>query len=143
MRPDGSHRRRLTRNEEVEESIAWSPNGSKLAFLTTSLYSINPNGTRRRLLTEFADDLSTFAWSPEGQRIAFGGVDNFDSVRKDIIVMTAKGFGEHTLTRRGYNFDPSWSPDGRWIVCAYFQRLMDRRSLVSRSSRQPARASGG
>ena len=123
MRPDGTHRRRLTRNREVEESFAWSSNGGKLAFLTTSLYSINPNGSRRRLLTEFADDFSTFAWSPDGRRIAFGGVGNFDSVRNDIVVMTAKGFGEHNLTKRGFNFDPSWSPDGRWIVCAYFQRL--------------------
>jgi TolB protein len=91
--------------------------------LTTNLYSIDPTGTRRRLLTVFADYLSTFAWSPEGRRIAFGGVENFDWVRTDIVVMNARGFGEHSLTKRGYNHDPSWSPDGRSIVCAYFQRL--------------------
>lgn len=123
MRPDGTHRRRLTRNDDVEESFAWSPDGSMLAFLTINLYSIDPNGAGQRLLTEFADDLSTFAWSPEGRRIAFGGVDNFDSVRTDIVVMSARGFGEHNLTKRGHNLDPSWSPDGRSIVCWYFQRL--------------------
>ncbi len=123
MRPDGTHRLRLTQNDDIEESLVWSPDGGKLAFLTTNLYSIRPNGGGRRLLTEFADDLSTFAWSPEGRRIAFGGVDNFDSVRTDIVVMNATGFGEHSVTRRGFNYDPAWSPDGRSIVCAYFQRL--------------------
>ena len=122
-RPDGTGRRRLTQNDEVEESFAWSPDGSKLAFSTTNLYSLNRNGTEQRLLTHFADYLSTFAWSPEARRIAFGGVENFDSVRTDIVVMNARGFGEHSLTKRGYNQDPSWSPDGRSIVCSYFQRL--------------------
>lgn len=116
MRPNGTHRQRLTRNREVEELYAWAPDGGKLAYFADGLYSINPNGSGRRLLTQSADDLSSFSWSPEGRRIAFGTED-------DIAVMTAKGFGEHSLTKRGFNFDPSWSPEGRSIVCSYFQRL--------------------
>jgi Tol biopolymer transport system component len=116
MRPDGTHRRRLTRDGEIEESYNWSPDGHKLAYLSVGLYSINPNGSGRRLLTRSADYLSSFAWSPDGRRIAFG-------TEEDVAVMTARGFGEHSLTKRGYNFHPSWSPDGRSIVCMYFLRL--------------------
>jgi TolB protein len=115
-RPDGTHRRRLTRGQEIEDWYAWSPDGGKLAYLAAGLYSINPNGSGRRLLTRSADYLSSFAWSPDGRRLAFG-------TEEDVAVMTARGFGEHRLTRRGYNHDPSWSPDGRSIVCSYFQRL--------------------
>ena len=128
MRPDGTRRKRLTRNKEIEESVAWSPDGGKLAYLEEALYSINPDGSARRLLTNAADYLSSFSWSPDGRRIAFG-------TEYDIAVMSAKGFGERSLTKRGYNHDPSWSPDGRSVVCGYFERLegpsMDGLRLLS------------
>jgi Tol biopolymer transport system component len=37
--------------------------------------------------------------------------------------MTSKGLAERSLTRRGFNHSPSWSPDGREIVFAHFLRL--------------------
>lgn len=100
---------------------SWSPNNSELVFASTrpwgdswSLWAMNDDGTNlRRLTPGFAVDP---AWSPDGSRIAYVGADSA------VHVMNADGSDARRLTTRGLPEDqPSWSPDGRWLVFARYR----------------------
>src|SRR5207247_9088158 len=76
MRPDGSHVRQVTRTpNRIEYLPAWSPDGSKIAFVKNSppwkwnVFTINADGTGLTRITH----MSAWdpAWSPSGRRIAF------------------------------------------------------------------------
>jgi TolB protein len=110
---------------------SYSPTGDRLlcnsepgAILpNNSLLSMNADGTNRSVL--FKDEKKNPiapAWSPKGDRIAFG-LGRFHQMQDgravaDIAVMDADGKNLKTLTdgKGNYGF-PSWSPDGREIVC--------------------------
>jgi Tol biopolymer transport system component len=79
------------------------------------LFTIRADGTRKRQLTQTAVQAQAVHadWSPNGTRIVFG------LERKDgagIAVMSADGSGARVLTPRGFQGQPSFSPDGKWIV---------------------------
>lgn len=122
MRSDGSNQRRLTRNRDDVESFAWSPDGRFLvyAFYNGPIYRVPASGGARRLLAPFAAPEPDLAWSPDGRYIAFVSEETGNG---DVYVMTAKGFAERPLTKRYFNFHPSWSPDSQQIAFAYFTRL--------------------
>jgi Tol biopolymer transport system component len=121
MDSDGKSRRRLTRNDEVEEdSLAWAPNGRLLAYIQGyELFRIGPSGNEKRLLDSSADYLAGVAWSPDGRTIAFGREDDVTNLS----VVDTKGANLRQLTSRDHNFNPSWSPDGRWLAFSFFTRL--------------------
>ena len=121
MRSDGRRQRRLTRNQDDAESVAWSPDGRFLAyaFYAGSIYRVPASGGPRRLLARLSAAEPGLAWSPDGRHIAF----ETDDVRNDINVMTAKGFQERRVTKRFFNFHPSWSPGSQQIAFAFFTRL--------------------
>jgi TolB protein len=52
------------------------------------------------------------AWSPKGDHLAWttraGGFQ--------VVVASADGSGAHTITGAGSNENPSWAPDGRYLV---------------------------
>jgi Tol biopolymer transport system component len=62
------------------------------------------------------------AWSPDGSRIAFSShradPDPTDDVEiSDAYTMRSDGTDVRKLTdSQGFNGNPSWSPDGRWLV---------------------------
>ncbi len=68
--------RQLTFTEGIEEWPAWSPDGTRLAYVAEVggirqlFLRTMANGTERRLTDERRDDIQP-AWSPDGQRIAF------------------------------------------------------------------------
>jgi len=109
---------RLTDEAGVEERPSISPDGKMIA------YQAGPFGKRdiflRRVggrnpvnLTEVneGDDLEA-AFSPDGTRIAFRSSRDGGG----IFLMGATGESVRRLTDFGYS--PSWSPDGKKIVCA-------------------------
>lgn len=107
-----------------------APGGDRLvsndrtaAILHNTILVMDADGTRRSVL--FGDPEKSCvapAWSPRGDRIAFGFGRFFQSVKgpaiADIAVIRADGTGLRVLTdglgNRGF---PSWSPDGRHLVC--------------------------
>jgi hypothetical protein len=66
-RPEGRHYRRLVRGSEP----AWSPHGTKLAFVRGSSIRILDLATRRTRLVERGVGATDLAWSPDGRRLAY------------------------------------------------------------------------
>jgi len=116
VNPDGTSQTRLTNNSVGDGEPAFSPNGSKIAFVSDrftgndGIFVMNADGTgQTRLADSFADGGPT--WSPDGSRIAFVGRDN------DIHAINVDGSGDADLTRSAETDDaPAWSPDGLKIA---------------------------
>ena len=128
---DGSDRRRLTKNKGYDALPVWSPDGSRIAFLSDRghsegsyhLFTMAPDGTDVQSL---APDVPTgyFSpeWSPDGGRIAFLGGDWIGNYEYRPIIHSVERDGAN-LTRLGETrSQPVWSPDGRRIA---FERVVD------------------
>ena len=114
MNADGSGQRELTPDDAQENSPAWSPDGRRIAFLSSGIRVVNADGSGLRRLTRKGWGDSAPAWSPDGRRIAF--VSRRDS-NLEIYAMNADGSGQRRLTRNTVrDSDPVWSPDGRRIA---------------------------
>jgi Tol biopolymer transport system component len=117
---DGTGLTNLTKNKGADDSPAWSPDGSKLAFRSyrdgnSEIYVMNADGTgQARLTTDPADDEQP-VWSPNGSRIAFVSRRTGGS---EVWVMNADGSGQTRLSwwPSGGPTDPTWSPDGAKIA---------------------------
>ena len=107
----GGQRRVLPLAPGHSFSPAWSPDATKIAFVSAGYYGerpeiwvMNADGSEQRRLTRKGYEP---AWSPDGRTIAFDRND-------DIYVMSPDGSGKRRLTQNGTG--PTWSPDGRWIA---------------------------
>jgi hypothetical protein len=128
MSSDGEGAHRLVANAS---SPAWSPDGSRIAFLSgrdrngatcfeecsanNELYVMSADGSAQRRLTHTKGDESAPAWSPDGARIAFdsdrnspegsdGGGRELYSIGADRSCMT-------WLSNGGADsIDPAWEP---------------------------------
>ena len=111
MNADGSDQRRLTNNAWSDAQPAWSPDGTKIAFVSGGIHSMNADGSGD---TQLAADGTDPAWSPDGAKIAF--VSQRDG-SAEIYSMNADGSGEIRLTSNSASdARPAWSPDGSKIV---------------------------
>jgi dipeptidyl aminopeptidase/acylaminoacyl peptidase len=75
---DGSGKpRRLTKGEKQDASPRWSPDGSRLAFVSNretkakQLYVLPLAGGDPQRLTDLDEDVTEVVWSPDGARLAF------------------------------------------------------------------------
>jgi TolB protein len=112
-----------TRGCAGQQSPAWSPDGSKIAFSSggrthEEIWVVNADGTALQQITRpsgFYDQQPQ--WSPDGKRIVVQRVDprrrgvalyvvNSDGTRERRLTPWALGAGDH----------PDWSPDGRRIL---------------------------
>lgn len=68
--------RQFTNSTKSEDFPRWSPDGRRLAFLSSreefrQIYLISLDGGEARRLTETKQDIQSFDWSPSGKQIAF------------------------------------------------------------------------
>src|ERR1017187_6976024 len=100
----------------------FSPDGSSLLFVRregggSSLYRVGVlGGEPRRLVANAADG----TYSCDGQGLARGGgaKENGRPVWAPTVVLVGGGAGREINRNATGPFDwPSWSPDGKWIVC--------------------------
>ena len=104
-------------------SIAIQRGGSDGLIATIDV--LRSDGSHLRTLTPAALTGVRPTWSPDGDRIAFHS-HCCNPENQEIWVVDRDGDGLHALTHNGHeylsgphDFDPSWSPDGNFIV---FQR---------------------
>src|SRR5262249_28964987 len=153
----GGQVRQLTRGNYDEHSIAWSPQGDEILFLSNrhpdpdlefdyDLFAVTvTNGVERRLASTVGVEMYP-SWSPDGNTIAYIAtkrkVTTIDSVAEDahVWVMEKKGGEGQELTaaldrRAGA---PQWSADGRSI---YFLAGDHGRTSIYRVGRDGGQAS--
>jgi dipeptidyl aminopeptidase/acylaminoacyl peptidase len=133
--------RQLTNARKSSTAPAWSPDGSRLAFISDrtdkrQIYVIDPHGGEAEALTSGEEGVGSFAWSPDGKTIAYASTEP----KPQSIMDREKKYGEfqivdqeprmthlflldvatkatRQLTRGAFtvgSFD--WSPDGKEIA---------------------------
>ncbi len=128
---DGSGIRRLTNLDRPPLSgyniaPAWSPDGTRIAFLSGSrtsdnedgyLYVMQGDGTGLRELAPASFDYTRKSWcesdrspvwSPDGKRIAYQSTDQ--------IFILDPNTGERSSAFSNYSFDPAWSGDSTAVA---------------------------
>ena len=128
---DGTNTKRLTRNDHFDSFPAWSPDGTRVAFISDRDPAHGPaelagrlvihdmaTGQSRDVDLPFGDRVAPhpLSWSRDG-RIAFVAYE--DDMRLQRAVYTVEADGSN-LARIAYTFsEPSWSPDGQRIALVY------------------------
>jgi Tol biopolymer transport system component len=124
---DGQAARRLTENPAVDDYPTWSPDGSRIAFVSDrddvngtgnlEIYVMNADGTNvQRLTTNPAVDRMP-AWSADSSKIAFVSDRDGDDEIYILNVVTGDIVPPQPLTNNTASDQyPAWSPDNTKIA---------------------------
>lgn len=119
MSDDGSDQRRLTWNAADDVQPDWSPDGSKIVFVSTrdgdsEIYVMDADGSTATRLTSHPGFDTEPKWSPDGTRIAYTSVEEHNS---EIYIMGSDGSNPVNWTNHPYgDGTAAWSPDGSKIA---------------------------
>ncbi len=134
MNEDGSRAKLLIQSYENDFSPAYSPDGSKLLFVSTRkgnphlfIQNLSTLKSEPRRLTFAGHYNAAPKWSPAANKIVFAG--ELDG-HFDLFDIDPNGFVINRLTKildKGDNEHPSWSPNGRHIA---FYSTRERKSNI-------------
>jgi TolB protein len=118
---DGSGERRLTRNQDFDADLAWSPDGTTILFKSyqdqnDEIYLVDASGGNLRNLTNSEASDGGGTWSPDGSTIVFHS-DRGSEGQSRFYLMDVDGSNVRALpTDPGLGHSANWSPDGRQIT---------------------------
>ena len=128
MNADGNNQIRLTNHPEADFQPSWSPNGSKIAFVSdrnggiNQIYVMVSNGKNVKRLTN-GGWASNPAWSPDGQTIVYNGPEHEEwvgdeGVHSKIFLIAPDGTNRRKLAGGipSSDIEPAWSPDSQRIA---------------------------
>ncbi len=158
----GKQLRSLTEGNFHDQNAKWSPDGSRVAFLSdrsgrTQIHvmAVASPAAIAALTTGDLEPLA-LAWSPDGKRLAFTARVPAEAVKAawappeilallrgstpgpvQLFVMPAEGGAATRLTTSelDYSGDPVWMPDGKSLLCAANGQIFDVR-LADRAVRE-------
>lgn len=143
MNTSGGEAKRLTQFPGRESQVAWSPDGSKIVFISDQggsedIYIARPGGTDTTFVDCIKVDISQIthtdemegrlSWSPDGKRIAYltGASDRIaDYTFGHLYIIRPDGKGRKLVVRKSLIRDHSWSPDSRWIAFSCYGEVPD------------------
>ncbi len=112
---------RLTDNPARDERPVWSPDGTKIAYVSDrdgnkEIYIMDADGKNQRRLTSNDWDDQGPSWSPDGRSIV---IESKREGATNLYIIDIEGKNMKKLTDyslRQIAGIPSWSPDGRYIA---------------------------
>jgi len=115
---DGSNDQAALASREPIISPAWSPDGTKLAYVSFEakkpvVYVHDLASGRRHVAANFKGSNSAPAWSPDGKQLAVVLTKDGSS---QLYIVNADGSGVTRIaTSSGIDTEPRWSPDAQFI----------------------------
>jgi Tol biopolymer transport system component len=115
----------------------WRADGRRIVFEflqrdgDVQIASARPDGSGVRVLTSGPGIHEIPSWSPSGRRIVFGYSPHTpDEPEFRTRLMTMRPDGSRTrplpMRRPGFDVEPRYSPNGRWIAFARLRKLNDK-----------------
>lgn len=116
---DGFNAFTVVKSKEPLMSPEWSPDGSKLAYVTfenkkSQVVVHDLRSGARKVVGSLKGHNGAPAFSPDGSRIAFAS--NQDGLLNIYITGVGGGTPRQLTSGAGNNTEPSWSPDGGSIL---------------------------
>ena len=115
---DGFNPQPVLRSNEPIISPAWSPDGSKLAYVSFQkkkpiIYVQSLSGGAQDVLANYKGNNSAPAWSPDGSKLAI--VLTYGANSQIYTVSSSGGDLKQITKSNGIDTEPAFSPDGAWI----------------------------